>query len=209
MLTRVSILPQLKVHTRVSQLPESFYRRVSPQALSNPYLVAFSPAVADLLDIDPAGTGGPKDWAWPIYILYCLFFVQFAALLASGRWRLMGRIILWCAAFFGVAGGIAFLAGLGDGGIGIFILGISDTGLPDYAMNNPTVFYPALAGLLALYAIPFYFRWKRVYGAVNGYRIILLSLLAIALAGLLGLAAIQWLHATGAFQDFIFSRSGS
>ena len=49
----MSILPQLKVQTRVSQLPESFYRRVNPQALSNPYLVAFSPTVAELLDIDP------------------------------------------------------------------------------------------------------------------------------------------------------------
>ena len=50
----MSILPQLKVQTRVSQLPDSFYRQVNPQALSNPYLVAFSPAVAELLDIDPA-----------------------------------------------------------------------------------------------------------------------------------------------------------
>ncbi len=49
----MSILPQLNTHTRVSQLPENFYRRVRPQALSNPYLVAFSPAVAELLDIDP------------------------------------------------------------------------------------------------------------------------------------------------------------
>ena len=49
----MSILPQLKVQTRISQLPDSFYRRVNPQALSNPYLVAFSPAVAELLDIDP------------------------------------------------------------------------------------------------------------------------------------------------------------
>ena len=49
----MSILPQLKVQTRVSQLPDSFYRRVSPQALSNPYLVAFSPTVAELLDIGP------------------------------------------------------------------------------------------------------------------------------------------------------------
>jgi uncharacterized protein YdiU (UPF0061 family) len=50
----VSILPQLKVQTRVGQLPDSFYQRVDPQALSNPYLVAFSPVVAELLDIDPA-----------------------------------------------------------------------------------------------------------------------------------------------------------
>ena len=41
------------MQTRISQLPDSFYRRVNPQPLSDPYLVAFSPAVADLLDIDP------------------------------------------------------------------------------------------------------------------------------------------------------------
>ena len=50
----MSILPQLKVQTRVGQLPDSFYQRVDPQALSNPYLVAFSPVVAELLGIDPA-----------------------------------------------------------------------------------------------------------------------------------------------------------
>ena len=49
----MSILPQLKAQTRISRLPDSFYRRVNPQALSNPYLVAFSPTVAELLDIDP------------------------------------------------------------------------------------------------------------------------------------------------------------
>jgi uncharacterized protein YdiU (UPF0061 family) len=49
----VSILPQLKEQTRVSQLPECFYQRVKPQALNDPYLVAFSPSVAELLDIDP------------------------------------------------------------------------------------------------------------------------------------------------------------
>lgn len=47
------ILPQLNTQTRVGQLPDSFYRRVSPQALTDPYLVAFSPAVAELFDIDP------------------------------------------------------------------------------------------------------------------------------------------------------------
>jgi len=49
----VPILPQLNTQTRVARLPDEFYRRVSPQALTNPYLVAFSPVVAELLDIDP------------------------------------------------------------------------------------------------------------------------------------------------------------
>ena len=50
----MTILPQLSANTRtLRQLPESFYRRVSPQALNNPYLVAFSPAMAEILGIDP------------------------------------------------------------------------------------------------------------------------------------------------------------
>ncbi len=49
----MSILPQLNTQARISRLPDDFYRRVSPQALTNPYLVAFSPVVAELLDIDP------------------------------------------------------------------------------------------------------------------------------------------------------------
>ncbi len=46
-------LPQLNPDFRVKSLPESFYEKVRPQALSNPYLVAFSPVMADLLGIEP------------------------------------------------------------------------------------------------------------------------------------------------------------
>ena len=50
----MSILPQLHTQTRIGQLPDAFYRRVAPQALNSPYLVAFSPVMAELLGIDPA-----------------------------------------------------------------------------------------------------------------------------------------------------------
>lgn len=46
-------LDDLNTDTRILSLPESFYRRVKPSALKNPYLVSFSPAMAELLDIDP------------------------------------------------------------------------------------------------------------------------------------------------------------
>ena len=49
----MQILPQLNRQSRIGELPEDFYRRVTPQALTNPYLVAFSPEIAELLDIDP------------------------------------------------------------------------------------------------------------------------------------------------------------
>jgi len=100
----VSILPQLKVQTRVSQLPDSFYRRVNPQALSNPYLVAFSPAVAELLDIDPvlfqnqqlidllsgSATAAGSD---PLAMIYAGHqFGHFVPQLGDGRALMIGEI---------------------------------------------------------------------------------------------------------------------
>ncbi|MGB5327884.1 MAG: YdiU family protein [Gammaproteobacteria bacterium] len=100
----MSILPQLKVQTRVSQLPDSFYRRVNPQALSNPYLVAFSPAVADLLDIDPilfqdqqlinllSGSEATAD-SDPIAMIYAGHqFGHFVPQLGDGRALMIGEI---------------------------------------------------------------------------------------------------------------------
>ena len=49
----MSILPNLISETRYASLPDHFYRRVQPLPLNNPYLVSFSPSVAEILDIDP------------------------------------------------------------------------------------------------------------------------------------------------------------
>ncbi len=100
----MQILSQLKTQTRVGQLPEQFYRRVSPQALTNPYLVAFSPAVADLLDIDPAlfqqqqlidllsGNAVPAG-SKPIAMLYAGHqFGQYVPQLGDGRALMIGEI---------------------------------------------------------------------------------------------------------------------
>lgn len=100
----MSVLPQLKVQARVSRLPDSFYRRVDPQPLSNPYLVAFSPAVADLLDIDPllfqdqqlvnllSGGESSAD-SDPIAMLYAGHqFGHFVPQLGDGRALMIGEI---------------------------------------------------------------------------------------------------------------------
>jgi len=100
----VSILPQLKAQTRISQLPDSFYRQVSPQALSNPYLVAFSPAVAELLDIDPAlfqkqqlidllSGSAIAEGSDPIAMIYAGHqFGHFVPQLGDGRALMIGEI---------------------------------------------------------------------------------------------------------------------
>ena len=100
----MSILPQLKAQTRISQLPDSFYRRVSPQALSNPYLVAFSPAVAELLDIDPAlfqkqqlidllSGSAIAEGSDPIAMIYAGHqFGHFVSQLGDGRALMIGEI---------------------------------------------------------------------------------------------------------------------
>ena len=100
----MSILPQLKAQTRISQLPDSFYRRVSPQALSNPYLVAFSPAVAELLDIDPAlfqkqqlidllSGSAIAEGSNPIAMIYAGHqFGHFVPQLGDGRALMIGEI---------------------------------------------------------------------------------------------------------------------
>ncbi len=100
----MSILSQLKTQTRVSKLPEQFYRRVNPQALTNPYLVAFSPAVAELLDIDPAlfqqqqlidllSGNAVAPGSEPIAMLYAGHqFGQYVPQLGDGRALMIGEI---------------------------------------------------------------------------------------------------------------------
>lgn len=98
------MLSQLNSSTRVGQLPDSFYRRVSPQALSDPYLVAFSPTLAELLDIDPqmfqqqhlidllSGNAMPDD-SDPIAMIYAGHqFGVYVAQLGDGRALTIGEI---------------------------------------------------------------------------------------------------------------------
>ena len=90
--------------TRVHQLPQDFYRPVKPQPLNNPYLVAFSPAMAELLDIAPelfeqqalidqlSGSLNQLD-SNPIAMLYAGHqFGHFVPQLGDGRALLIGEL---------------------------------------------------------------------------------------------------------------------
>jgi uncharacterized protein YdiU (UPF0061 family) len=90
--------------TRIHQLPDSFYRSVQPDPLNNPYLVAFSPAMAELLNISPelfeqqalidqlSGSLGEVD-SDPLAMLYAGHqFGHFVPQLGDGRAMLIGEL---------------------------------------------------------------------------------------------------------------------
>ncbi len=90
--------------TRYSSLPESFYRRVKPQPLSDPHLVSFSPVMAELLDIDEAELNSPEfveifsgnrlvNGSNPIAMIYSGHqFGQYVPELGDGRALMLGEI---------------------------------------------------------------------------------------------------------------------
>ena len=94
----------LNSNTRYSTLPESFYRRVKPQPLNNPYLVSFSPVMAELLDIDPEKMNSPEfteifsgnrlaNGSDPIAMIYSGHqFGQYVPQLGDGRALMLGEI---------------------------------------------------------------------------------------------------------------------
>ena len=90
--------------TRIHQLPDSFYRTVKPDPLNNPYLVAFSSAMAELLDIPSelfeqqalidqlSGSLGSLD-SDPLAMLYAGHqFGHFVPQLGDGRAILIGEL---------------------------------------------------------------------------------------------------------------------
>src|ERR1017187_3428974 len=46
-------LEELRFDNRYGRLPPAFHTRLSPTPLPDPYLVAFNPAAADLIGLDP------------------------------------------------------------------------------------------------------------------------------------------------------------
>jgi len=100
----VSFPQNLKPNTRYSSLPESFYRRVKPEPLTNPYLLSFSPQIAELLDIDPGRLKSTEfinifsgnrllDGSDPIATIYSGHqFGQYVPQLGDGRALLLGEI---------------------------------------------------------------------------------------------------------------------
>ena len=100
----LSFPQNLKSNTRYSTLPESFYRRVKPQPLNNPYLLSFSPQIAELLDVDPDQLGRPEftdiftgnqlvNGKDPIAMIYSGHqFGQYVPELGDGRALMLGEI---------------------------------------------------------------------------------------------------------------------
>ncbi len=100
----MSFPQNLKTNTRYSSLPDSFYRRVKPEPLNNPYLLSFSPQVAELLDIDPEYIESPEftdiftgnqlaNGSDPIAMIYSGHqFGQYVPQLGDGRALMLGEI---------------------------------------------------------------------------------------------------------------------
>ena len=100
----MSFPQNLKSNTRYSALPENFYRRVKPQPLNNPYLVSFSPLMAELLDIDPLELSTQEfteiftgnrlvNGSDPIAMIYSGHqFGQYVPQLGDGRALMLGEI---------------------------------------------------------------------------------------------------------------------
>ncbi len=118
-----------------------------------------------------------QTWPWMLFALYGLLYFQVALLFATGNPRLGGRLAGWMIAFFAAWGLIYHELNSDLGGAALFVYVLE--GLPDIARKQPSVFYPAAAGAVVLLFLPVFFRWKRVYGLVNAYRITLLSIAAM------------------------------
>lgn len=128
-------------------------------------------------------------WDWPLYTFFAAFLLQFMLALVAGQWEHSSRLAVWFALFFaGFAGFYSVLAWYGDGGVFINALSFG----PEAAADYPLVFYPALAAVLVVVLLPCYFRWERVYGWHNAYRIVLLTLLSVSGLLLLAMRAAQW-----------------
>jgi uncharacterized protein YdiU (UPF0061 family) len=94
----------LNTTTRFSNLPENFYRRVKPQPLNNPYLLSFSPQIAELLDIGPGYINSSEftgifsgnqlvNGSDPIAMIYSGHqFGQYVPQLGDGRALMLGEI---------------------------------------------------------------------------------------------------------------------
>ena len=96
-------IESLRFDNTYTQLPESFHQAVFPTALRSPWLAAFSPEAAGLIDLDPAEAARPefveqiagaRPWpgAWPIAQVYSGHqFGSYAPRLGDGRAILMGE----------------------------------------------------------------------------------------------------------------------
>jgi hypothetical protein len=125
-------------------------------------------------------------WDWPFYLFFTFVVAQIAFWMVRGVPGQTFMLIRW-----GAPALIAFLAYFEYRhrvGEGIFSYAVAE--LPALAHDFPLIFYPALAALLAVIFVPMLFRWARLYGWVNSYRILAMTiiLLSLAIVGLFRLA---------------------
>lgn len=104
MLGAMKTLEELAFDNAYARLAESFYSRVEPTPLANPYLVAFNPRAAELIDLDPAEAVRPEfvDYfagarplpgAEPLAMLYAGHqFGHYVPRLGDGRAILLGQV---------------------------------------------------------------------------------------------------------------------
>jgi hypothetical protein len=119
-------------------------------------------------------------WDWPYFIFYAAFLMQVAFWLVRGvpgqRLTLTRWWLLTLAAF------LAYFEYRNRIGEGIVFFTLSQ--LPEIGAEFPLIFYPALGAVLALILVPAMFRWARLYGWVNSYRIAAMTLILLSLAGI-------------------------
>ncbi len=94
------------VHWMDQTLHSSFFQKVSPTPLNSPYFIAFSPDVANLIELDPnEAWQNEKDFvsyfsgnqllpnSEPVAMLYCGHqFGQYVSMLGDGRAILLGQV---------------------------------------------------------------------------------------------------------------------
>lgn len=129
-------------------------------------------------------------WPWPLYVLFSILFLQFTLALTRGRRTETSRLLFWMVLILG-GFGVAFHA-LKEWGALFFVLAVRD--IPELAQQQPRVFWPVLAAVIVLIFLPMYFRWRRLYGWSNSYRLVLLSVLSLGLLGMTVLQGLQFAY---------------
>lgn len=136
-------------------------------------------------------------WPWPLYVLYSLFFLQIALFFVWESRVKMMRFTAWIMVFLGALGYL--FEQLWTEGPVFMVLLLRD--LPAIINSNPQLHYPILVGVIVIAFLPLYFRWGRVYGWVNAYRIALLALFTLFASVLIVFRGLAFLHAHEVFPN--------
>lgn len=133
-------------------------------------------------------------WPWMLYAFYAILFMQLTLIFASDQPRLSRRMGAWTFLFLVLWGWIWQTVHSDLGGMDFIVYSIQD--LPEYAADQPLIFWPCAIAAVVLLFLPVFFRWKREYGWINAYRIALLSIAALFGGVLAAFRLAQWVHGT-------------